>query len=823
VEQVKDKRKSEGRQREGALNVTNEQLLSLFDSISEGIIITGPDGRITSVNSATVNILGYKTPDELIGKKTIELYYDPKQREAVFVELMEKGFVLDYNLTFKKKDKTPAYTLGSVVLHKDGEGKLLRVEGIFRDTTKQKNAEEALRESEEKYRALIESSTDGVAVHQQGKIVYVNTAAREMLGYEPAEDGTGRNVLDFVHPDYHDTVKARIKTMFETWEPSPPEEEKFLHRDGSAVDVEVFGVPVKCKGEPAVQVVFRDIAERKRVEEALKITYGGLEKRVEERTKQLNLLQSINTAMNIGVSLKDVLQIAVEGVRDIFDYTACDIFLLDGEKENLILSAISTDSSTIKKIEKLTGLTVVGYSVPLAKGSHFTKVVNEMKAQVMDDTVKVFEDFTDNKRLKLLAGPVAKIAGFKSAIMTPLRAENEVIGTIGVASKDSLTVEDAKAIGNFASQIALIIKKGQLEEELRESEERYRSLFENAKDIIFTVSNDGVITSLNPGLKATTGWSREELIGKPFIPLIHPDDSDMIVKKFQNTLEGGTSPPYEVRVKKKSGAYFVGEVRSTPQFRDGKVVAILGIMRDITERKQAEEEMKRRLMKFSLEDGSLYMVKEPTVDLSLRAFADLLNVGYYGLVISRTPEEKFRGRASGNFEFLWLAETDGEKAAPVKLKEIKQGIENMTRKNAVLIDRLDYLIFKEGFEKTLSFVQELRELAYLSGNIFILSIDPSTLEKRKLRLLEKETREIELQSKARLPEDLLEVLSFTYEQNTSGIKPSYSDIGRETGASKPTVRKRVKNLISKGYMTESKKGLYKVVELTDKGRNLFFS
>ncbi|MBU2559598.1 PAS domain-containing protein, partial [archaeon] len=87
-------------QEDGELNIQNEQLRSLFDSISEGIIITGPDGRITSVNLAAVKILGYKTPGELIGKKTFEIYYDSRQREAVFEELMEKGFVRDYNLTF---------------------------------------------------------------------------------------------------------------------------------------------------------------------------------------------------------------------------------------------------------------------------------------------------------------------------------------------------------------------------------------------------------------------------------------------------------------------------------------------------------------------------------------------------------------------------------------------------------------------------------------------------------------------------------------------------------------------------------------------------
>jgi Mn-dependent DtxR family transcriptional regulator len=205
------------------------------------------------------------------------------------------------------------------------------------------------------------------------------------------------------------------------------------------------------------------------------------------------------------------------------------------------------------------------------------------------------------------------------------------------------------------------------------------------------------------------------------------------------------------------------------------------------------------------------------------AFEDLLNVGYYGLVISRIPEEKIRNIIGENFEFLWLAETESDKALPPKLKEVEAKVKGLPGKSVVLIDRLDYLIFKEGFEETLSFVQHIREFAYLGGLIVILSIDPSTLNKRELRLFEKETLEIEPRSKARLPEDLFEVLAFVYRQNTSGVKPSYSNLGKELRISKPTVRKRIKNLISSGYITESKKGMYKVIELTDKGRNLFFT
>ena len=128
---------------------------------------------------------------------------------------------------------------------------------------------------------------------------------------------------------------------------------------------------------------------------------------------------------------------------------------------------------------------------------------------------------------------------------------------------------------------------------LRRSEERYRSLVENAKDIIYTLSTDGLLTSLNPCFEMITGWSLEDWLGKPFPPIVHPDDLPVALQFFQRVLRGETPTIFELRVRAKSGIYIHGEFTETPLIKDGQVVGVLGICRDITERKRAQEALRR--------------------------------------------------------------------------------------------------------------------------------------------------------------------------------------------------------------------------------------
>ena len=138
-----------------------------------------------------------------------------------------------------------------------------------------------------------------------------------------------------------------------------------------------------------------------------------------------------------------------------------------------------------------------------------------------------------------------------------------------------------------------IKKKMEPEEKLLEIKRRYYELMEQTRDVIFVLSNQGIVVSLNHAFERITGWELKEWIGKPFTGLLHPDDVYLVAERISNVLKGSINHLLELRIRKKSGVYLYSEILSSPQVDNGKIIGILGIGRDITDRKLVEEALER--------------------------------------------------------------------------------------------------------------------------------------------------------------------------------------------------------------------------------------
>ncbi|MEN6378703.1 MAG: PAS domain S-box protein [Methanofastidiosum sp.] len=378
---------------------------------------------------------------------------------------------------------------------------------------------------------------------------------------------------------------------------------------------------------------------------------------------------------------------------------------------------------------------------------------------------------------------------------------------------------EKKLILAIVEKLGHIIERKYSEQALKESEQKFRTVFNNASDAIFIHELDGNFIETNQIASDLLGYDKLELLNMTPSDIHPPEYVEMLNEMFEE-LKKRSYYCFETEIVTKEYKPISVEICSKI-IKLKKKTVVLSIVRDITERKLTEEKMKRQLMKFNLETGKIYLVKETKSLFSIEAFNDLLKVGYSGYILTRSSESEYIGQIKGKYNYLWISEKDKRGSLSPDFTEIEKYLEDIPRKSFVLIDRLDYLLSKNGFIKFLSFVHHLREIAYLRGITVIISVDSELFSNVEMKLIEKETSDISPVEKEKLPDNMLEILTFVYNKNLIGVKPTFSDIGREINITRPTIGKRMSFLTTSNYLIVSIKGRNKVVELTNKGRELF--
>ena len=241
---------------------------AMVEQASDIIVMLDASGSVKYVSPSVESVLGYPATED----RPVDVFslIHPDDAAMVREDFEKKVSDLDYSqpITFRLVHRDGGWrwveALGSNLLHDpDVEAILVNL----RDVTQRVEAEQALRAGEERYRRVVEVSPEAVAIHQDGLVTYINPAGLRLLGAADAADIVGRPVADFLHPDSEGAARPPERAGSD--DAPPLVEERLVGVDGRTIEVELAVVPTVWDGAPAVQVVARDITDRRHAEAQL--------------------------------------------------------------------------------------------------------------------------------------------------------------------------------------------------------------------------------------------------------------------------------------------------------------------------------------------------------------------------------------------------------------------------------------------------------------------------------------------------------------------------------------------------------------------------
>jgi len=562
---------------EAALRESEARYRALFEQAIVPIYIFDPQTkRVLQANPAFFKILGL-SPQELQNLHIYDFIGHDKASIDYYTELtLKEGCVDIGERIWRRKDGTEVYMNITVSCIEQG-GKLLEFV-VATDITERKLAQEALRESEERYRTLVEDSPMAVIVHSEGKIVYANPAAVKLIGAKSAPELLGKPVMEFVHPDYHQIVRERIRNIYEHKKAAPTLEEKFIRLDGQVIDVAVTGKTINFQRKPASQVIFQDITERLHMREQLK-------KKEQFLRKQNQIF--MNLAKNKGLingSFNDILTAITEAAAKTIGVERVNIWQFDNSRSKLCC----LDHFTLSSGEHTQGIELSVTDYPT-----YFEALEKERAIVAHDALK-------DPKTKEFAESYLIPNGITSMLDAPIRVGGKTRGVIclehtGAARRWSPEEENfAGSLADFVSLALENFERRQAEQALRESEEKYRHLIQHSGDAIYLLYNR-CFELINEKFQEMFGLTLED-VNKPdfdFIHLVAPKSRPLVEERIKRlAAREKLEPKYEFTALNARGEEIEVEASVTyVKYKDG--IATQGIIRDITERKRLEEQLRQ--------------------------------------------------------------------------------------------------------------------------------------------------------------------------------------------------------------------------------------
>ena len=308
---------------EQALQKSEERYRTLFEQSKDAIYTTSQEGEILDANRSMFNLFGYSR-EEMIGLNAREAYVFSEDRLKFQQRIEREGFVRDYGIKLRKKDGAEMDCLLTATMRRTADGNILGYQGIIRDITEHKRMEEALKESEVRYRLLAENASDTIwTVNMDMQVTYMSPSVTRLLGYT-VEEAKSRTMEEaFTQASFETAKRALVEEMvLENTRQGDPNRSRILeleltHKDGGVVPVEAnFTFLRDAMGKPVgILSIARDITERKQAEEKVKqaseeweLTFNSINDLVSIHDKDFRIVK-VNKAFadTFGMGMQNLL------------------------------------------------------------------------------------------------------------------------------------------------------------------------------------------------------------------------------------------------------------------------------------------------------------------------------------------------------------------------------------------------------------------------------------------------------------------------------------------------------------------------------------
>jgi len=639
---------------EEELIASENQKKAILDASIDRIRLVDKHMRIIWANETHTRELGAK-PEELVNEFCYKLFRarDTQCPECSSRKALKSGKT-EHKVLIRSQsaDKTGKRYLDSYAVPiKNESGDITNIIQITRNITDRKVAEEAIRESEEKYRSFVRN-LQGIAFRGTMDWIplFFHGAVKEITGYTEQEFTAGNPRWDqVIHPDDWPVIAESVEKMRCVPGYSTSREYRIIRKDKKIQWVQEFIQNICDDSQtPAyVQGMIYDITERKKAQELLIKTKARLD----------FLLSSVPATIYSSEMSEDYAATFVsENVQNLTGYNP-EEFLKDQfwinrvhpEDRPKVFTEVPLvfkkghhvyeyrfkhkdgtyrwmyDEMTLVRDADGNPLEIVGFWADITerkKAEENLRESEQEKALILDGASELIvyqdrdhtviwgnraagesigeapEDLVGQKCYKIWQrrGEPCRGCPVAKSVKTGTLHEGEITTPderVWLIRGNPVRDEKGTIIG--AVEVALdITRLKQAETAIRESEEKYRNLFETAPDGIITVGTNGVITSCNAVITEMTGYSEDEIVGKHFADLnfLSGEDMSTFLKLYSSVASGKLLKPFEATWYHKDGTPFLAEMRVSLLKKGKKTVGFQAIAIDITERKKMEEEIR---------------------------------------------------------------------------------------------------------------------------------------------------------------------------------------------------------------------------------------